>query len=131
MGDNSAVFLGAATGGIGRMRFARRRRVNAPRCVRWLALAALMFATPIVQEALTEVVSFVAHDDCGCGDDCKEHGRCPGPCQTCFCCTHSNAVTTVPLGLLKRLALHVPVRLEPAGHASEGCVLQPFRPPIG
>ena len=93
-----------------------------------------MFATPIVQQALTEVVTLVAHDDCGCDDDCddcKEHGRCPGPCQTCFCCTHSNVVALTPLGMLKRQALREPFRLEREARGSEGYLSLPFRPPIG
>jgi hypothetical protein len=112
-------------------RAAKRTRPRGGRWLRWLALTAIVFATPIVQQALTEVVSLVAHDDCSCEDDCNEHGECPGPCQTCFCCTHSNVVVTATLGMPEPQALRQALPREREDRDSEGHVPLLFRPPIG
>lgn len=90
-----------------------------------------MFATPATQQLVTEIVELVSCDDCGCDDDndCKEEGRCPGPCQTCQCCPHSNAVAStlivVPVSRIVRIA--VPVQRDD-GYA-EAHASPPFRPP--
>jgi hypothetical protein len=102
--------------------------------LRWLALCALMFGTPVIQQAVTEAVvllPLLVEDDCGCEDDCKEAGECPGPCQTCFCCPHSNALSVTAVGMLARSGLRAPLRFEPDERDSEGHLASPFRPPIG
>jgi hypothetical protein len=115
-----------------RLRSARWPSATAPRWLRWLALGALTFGTPVIQQALTETVVLLVADDCDCGDDCKEHGECPGPCQTCFCCPHSNALSVAGVGmLLERSGLREPLRFEHDARHFEGYLSSPFRPPIG
>jgi hypothetical protein len=131
-GNNAAVFV------VSHVRL--RPRPRRPRgwssgALRWLALSALLFATPVIQQALTEAVELLAADDCGCAHDsepdCKEQGECPGPCQTCFCCPHSNVVSVAGIGMLVRASLRDPIRFEHDGRESEGYLSSPFRPPIG
>jgi hypothetical protein len=106
---------------------ARRGRVSWLAC---FALFALAFATPITQLLVTELVTLVAQDDC-CekDDDCKEEGRCPGPCQTCHCCPHANALASTPLVVPARSIVCEGIVLEPDDHCAEGHVSPPFRPP--
>ncbi|HMI89842.1 MAG TPA: hypothetical protein VK509_00700 [Polyangiales bacterium] len=113
-----------------RLRSARWRLRRAPRWLRWLALGALAFGTPVIQQALTETVVLLA-DDCDCGDDCKDHGECPGPCQTCFCCPHSNVLSVAGVGMLVRSGLRERLRFEQDARHFEGYLSSPFRPPIG
>jgi hypothetical protein len=127
VGDNGAVISLTQ-----RARCSRpRRRPAGLGCLRWLTLGALMFGTPVIQQALTEAVVLFAEDDCGCEDDCNEDGECPGPCQTCLCCPHSNALSVAALGMLARSGLRAPLRFEPDERDSEGHLASPFRPPIG
>jgi hypothetical protein len=112
---------------------ARRHTLQHQRVVRWLhwsALTALLLATPIVQQTLTEAATLIAHDDCGCDDDCRESGHCPGPCQTCLCCIHCNMIATAPFVLPKRSALRRPLQLQREDRATEGHFSRLFRPPI-
>jgi hypothetical protein len=106
----------------------QHRRVSG--WVQWSALTALLLATPIVQQTLTEAASLIAHDDCGCDDDCRESGHCPGPCQTCLCCVHCNMITTASLVMPRRSALRTPLQLQGDDRSAEGHLSRPFRPPI-
>jgi hypothetical protein len=99
--------------------------------LRWLALSALLLATPVIQQALTEAALLLAADDCGCEDDCKEQGECPGTCQTCLCCPHSNVVSVAGIGMLVRSGSREPICFEQVERDSEGYLSSPFRPPIG
>jgi hypothetical protein len=135
-GNNTAVILAGSQRRRpipGRSRRASSSALSG--ALRWLALCALLVATPVVQQALTEVIQLLAADDCGCEhdreQDCKEQGDCPGTCQTCLCCPHSNVVSVAGLGVPVCSGLREPMCFEQVERDSEGYLSSPFRPPIG
>lgn len=100
------------------------------RLARWTLVLALAFATPAVQDALTDVTMWLTGTAC-CADDCDETGSpCAQQCAHCPCGGLRNVTlqsaevdgrVTVAQGLIPSAGLVPP---------SNATLDPPFRPPV-
>lgn len=110
------------------VRFSLRVR---SRVARWVLVLALAFATPAVQDALTDFTMWVTGQAC-CADDCDESGApCTQQCAHCPCgggirtaTLHTTTAEAFP-GWARELAGEL-VTAVPSSTTQD----PPFRPPV-
>ena len=110
-------------------RAARDRRRWWAAALRCQAVVALVFATPIAQQAFAQLASVIAHATDDCEEECEDGDCCPAPCTTCHCCAHSSALAVVPLAVPHLCEPGEFVNLVPADLELSGYSSSPFRPP--
>lgn len=99
------------------------------RLARWLIVLTLAFATPAVQDVLTDVSMWLTGAAC-CADDCDESGApCSQQCAHCPCGVRNVALNAPghevpPVAALKRVS--TTALIPPSNTPLD----PPFRPPV-
>lgn len=97
---------------------------------RWVVVLMLAFATPAVQDVLTDLTMWVTGQAC-CADDCDETGApCTQQCAHCPC--GSIRIATLQSSSAEPFALSVPEPISDDGLVppTSATLDPPFRPPV-